>query len=91
MRNKCQKRCLFFFAAEGGKVPDSREKQFNRDSVRASVASAFGSYSENVRKSAFEHPEEFKKAREAEEEVEIQGRDINSFPINHIIIFLNFS
>lgn len=56
-------------AEEGSKDP---EKIYNRDSVRASVASAFGSYAENTRRSAFENPEEFKRQREALEEAEIQ-------------------
>lgn len=55
---------------ENGKDP---EKMYNRDSVRASVASAFGSYAENTRRSAFENPEEFKRQREALEQNEIQG------------------
>ncbi|KAL1500925.1 hypothetical protein ABEB36_006344 [Hypothenemus hampei] len=73
--------------AENGKNVD---KEYNRDSVRASVASAFGSYSEHVRRSAFEHPEEFRKAREAEEEAEKESIEKSPFIIPSGSLFTKF-
>ncbi|XP_066141785.1 sodium/potassium/calcium exchanger 5-like isoform X2 [Euwallacea fornicatus] len=57
------------------------EKEYRRDSVRASVASAFGSYVEETRRSAFENPEEFKKHREALEQEIIEKEKKSPFLI----------
>ncbi|ENN77428.1 hypothetical protein YQE_06252, partial [Dendroctonus ponderosae] len=76
--------------AENGKVSESKEKEYNRDSVRASVASAFGSYAENVRRSAYENPEEFRKAREAQEAEEIKSLTKSPFTIPEGGFFTKF-
>ncbi|XP_030761401.1 sodium/potassium/calcium exchanger 4-like [Sitophilus oryzae] len=53
---------------EAAKDDLEKEKEYNRDSVRVSVRSAFGSYSENVRKSGYENSEEYRRAQLAEKE-----------------------
>ncbi|XP_050309560.1 sodium/potassium/calcium exchanger 4-like [Anthonomus grandis grandis] len=60
-------------SSENGKDKEFREKEFSRDSVRASVASAFGTYAEEARRSAYEHPDDYKKQRQVQEEQEINS------------------
>ncbi|XP_066251375.1 sodium/potassium/calcium exchanger 4-like isoform X2 [Euwallacea similis] len=65
-------------SAESGKDP---ERQYRRNSVRTSVISAFGSYVEETRRSAFENSEEFKKHQEILEQKTIEKEKKSPFVI----------
>ncbi|KAF7268022.1 hypothetical protein GWI33_018823 [Rhynchophorus ferrugineus] len=58
-----------------------KEKEYNRDSVRPSVRSAYGSYSESVRKPGYENSEQFKAAQKAEQEYEAKENSKSPFKI----------